>query len=142
MMNVTFDELSAMAFEQSSSKPGLQGMTSGQISSRLDLTYAPSTMTTQKPTKHELDLLYEAMYDDYIGGQPLAAPRTAPTAQAPQAQPTEKHLKEVKRIFRYLWGIVNMGLWYTKDSGFELTGFSDADYAGCRDSFKSTSGGT
>ncbi|GJY87274.1 hypothetical protein Tco_0501902 [Tanacetum coccineum] len=47
------------------------------------------------------------------------------------AQPTEKHLKEVKRIFRYLWGTVNMGLWYTNDSGFELTGFSDADYAGC-----------
>ncbi|GJW07581.1 retrovirus-related pol polyprotein from transposon TNT 1-94 [Tanacetum coccineum] len=38
-------------------------------------------------------------------------------------------------------GNVNMGLWYTKDSGFELTGFSDADYAGCKDSFKSTSGG-
>nr|GEX18190.1 copia protein [Tanacetum cinerariifolium] len=49
-----------------------------------------------------------------------------------QAKPTEKHLKEVKRIFRYL---------YTKDSGFELTGFSDADYAGCKDTFKSTSGG-
>nr|GEX25257.1 hypothetical protein [Tanacetum cinerariifolium] len=47
-----------------------------------------------------------------------------------QAKPTEKHLKEVKRIFRYLRGTVNMGLWYTKDSGFELTGFSDADYAG------------
>nr|GFA41131.1 uncharacterized mitochondrial protein AtMg00810-like [Tanacetum cinerariifolium] len=31
---------------------------------------------------------------------------------------------------------------YTKDSGFELTGFSDADYAGCKDSFKSTFGGT
>ncbi|GKB31233.1 retrovirus-related pol polyprotein from transposon TNT 1-94 [Tanacetum coccineum] len=30
---------------------------------------------------------------------------------------------------------------YTKDSGFELTGFSDADYAGCKDTFKSTSGG-
>ncbi|GJT25254.1 retrovirus-related pol polyprotein from transposon TNT 1-94 [Tanacetum coccineum] len=40
-MNVSFDELSAMAFEQSSSKPGLQSMTSGQISSGLDLTYAP-----------------------------------------------------------------------------------------------------
>ncbi|GJT15122.1 hypothetical protein Tco_0873828 [Tanacetum coccineum] len=39
-MNVTFDELSAMAFEQSSSKPGPQRMTSGQISSGLDLTYA------------------------------------------------------------------------------------------------------
>nr|GFD18548.1 uncharacterized mitochondrial protein AtMg00810-like [Tanacetum cinerariifolium] len=43
-----------------------------------------------------------------------------------QAKPTEKHLKEVKRIFRYLQGTVNTGLWYTKDSGFELTGFSDA----------------
>ncbi|GKC39301.1 retrovirus-related pol polyprotein from transposon TNT 1-94 [Tanacetum coccineum] len=58
-----------------------------------------------------------------------------------QAKPTEKHLKEVKRIFRYLRGTINMGLWYTKDFGFELTGFSDADYAGCKDTFKSTSGG-
>nr|GEW57675.1 uncharacterized mitochondrial protein AtMg00810-like [Tanacetum cinerariifolium] len=58
-----------------------------------------------------------------------------------QAHPTEKHLKEVKRIFHYLRGTVNMGLWYTKDSSFELTGFSDADYAGCKDTFKSTSSG-
>nr|GFB06162.1 hypothetical protein [Tanacetum cinerariifolium] len=57
------------------------------------------------------------------------------------ANPTEKHLKEVKRIFRYLWRTVNTDLWYTKDSGFELTGFSDADYAGCKNTFKSTSGG-
>nr|GFA26882.1 retrovirus-related Pol polyprotein from transposon TNT 1-94 [Tanacetum cinerariifolium] len=57
------------------------------------------------------------------------------------AKPTEKHLKEVKRIFRYLRGTVNTGLWYTKDSFFELTGFSDADYAGCKDTFKSTSSG-
>nr|GFB51020.1 uncharacterized mitochondrial protein AtMg00810-like [Tanacetum cinerariifolium] len=58
-----------------------------------------------------------------------------------QAKPTEKHLKEVKRIFCYLRGTVNTGLWYTKDFGFELTGFSDADYAGCKDTFKSTSSG-
>nr|GEY98390.1 hypothetical protein [Tanacetum cinerariifolium] len=58
-----------------------------------------------------------------------------------QAHPTEKHLKEVKRILRYLRGTIDMGLWYTKDFGFELTGFSDADYAGCKDTFKSTSGG-
>nr|GEX01098.1 hypothetical protein [Tanacetum cinerariifolium] len=57
-----------------------------------------------------------------------------------QAKPTEKHLKEVKRIFHYLQGTVNTGLWYMKDSGFKLTGFSDADYAGCKDTFKSTSG--
>ncbi|GJX75997.1 hypothetical protein Tco_0322808 [Tanacetum coccineum] len=35
-----------------------------------------------------------------------------------------------------------MGLWYTQDSSFELTGFSDAAYARCRDTFKSTSGAT
>nr|GEX84583.1 copia protein [Tanacetum cinerariifolium] len=58
-----------------------------------------------------------------------------------QAHPTEQHLKEVKRIFRYLRRTVNMGLWYTKDYGFELIGFLDADYAGCKDTFKSTSGG-
>nr|GEU75138.1 hypothetical protein [Tanacetum cinerariifolium] len=44
-MNVTFDELSAMAFEQNSSRPGLQSLTSRQISSKLELTYAPSTIT-------------------------------------------------------------------------------------------------
>nr|GEU41553.1 retrovirus-related Pol polyprotein from transposon TNT 1-94 [Tanacetum cinerariifolium] len=73
-----------IAFEQGSSKPGLQSMNFGQINSRLDLTYAPSTITTQQPTEGELDLLFEAMYDDYIGGQPSAAPRTTSAAQAPQ----------------------------------------------------------
>ncbi|GJW82239.1 retrovirus-related pol polyprotein from transposon TNT 1-94 [Tanacetum coccineum] len=72
---------SSMAFEQISSKPGLQGMTFGQISSGLDLTYAPSTITTQQPTERELDLLFKAMHDDYIGGQPSGAPRTVPAAQ-------------------------------------------------------------
>nr|GEZ68217.1 retrovirus-related Pol polyprotein from transposon TNT 1-94 [Tanacetum cinerariifolium] len=359
-MNFSFGELSVMAFEQRSSKPELNSMTSGQISSGLDLTYAPSTITTQQPSEGELDLLFEAMYDDYIGGQPSATVRTVSPVQEPQskhdeeqtviknksrlvvrgyrqeegidfeeyfapvtrmeaikiflayaahisfmvfqmdvktaflhgslkedvyvcqpegfidadhpshvykqkkdlyglkqaprawyiqlfsdlmksrfkmsmmgemtfflglqvnqspcgifinqskyvleilnkdgmescdpvgtpmeikdkldldqngtsidatkyrsmigalmyltssrpdivlatclcaryqAKPIEKHLKEVKRIFRYLWGIVSTCLWYTKDSGFELTGFSDADYAGCKDTFKSTSGG-
>nr|GEY90639.1 uncharacterized mitochondrial protein AtMg00810-like [Tanacetum cinerariifolium] len=51
------------------------------------------------------------------------------------------HLKEVKRIFRYLRGTVNMGLWYSKGSSFELIAFSDADHAGCIDSRKRTSGG-
>ncbi|GKA36630.1 hypothetical protein Tco_0723195 [Tanacetum coccineum] len=58
-----------------------------------------------------------------------------------QARPTKKHLKEVKRIFRYLRGTIHMGLWYPKGSGFELTAFSDADHAGCVDTRKSTSGG-
>nr|GEY96692.1 retrovirus-related Pol polyprotein from transposon TNT 1-94 [Tanacetum cinerariifolium] len=205
------------------SKPRLQSMTSRNISLGLDLTYAPSTITTQQPSEGELDLLFEAMYDDYIGGQSSASARTNKhddeqtviknksrlvvrgyrqeegidfkesfasvarmeairiflayaahksftmfqmdiktavlhgslkedvyvcqpegfiNADHPShAKPTEKHPKEVKRIFRYVRGTINMGLWYTKDSGFELTGFSDADFTGCKDTFKSTSGG-
>nr|GEW03525.1 retrovirus-related Pol polyprotein from transposon TNT 1-94 [Tanacetum cinerariifolium] len=354
-MNVSFDELSSMAFEQRSLKPGLQSMTSRQISSGLDLTYAPSTITTQQPTKGELDLLFKAMNqlrsdgdmcmyaltvstmepknvkaamtdpawiesmqeellqfkrldvwvlvpapdnntpltlkwlfknkhdeenmvirnksrlvvrgyrqeegidfeesfapvarieaikiflpyaahklftvfqmdvntaflhgtlkEDVYGCEPegfidadhpshvfklkkaLYGLKQAPCARYNrllmfllqnhfikgttnptlfikrfvddilvvhvyvddiifgfthprpdivhdtclctryQAKPTEKHLKEVKRIFRYLWGTINMGLWYMKDYGFELTGFSYADYARCKETFKST----
>ncbi|GKE65427.1 hypothetical protein Tco_1519588 [Tanacetum coccineum] len=59
-MNVTLDELSTMAFEQSSLKLGLQSMTSGQIT----------------------------MYDDHVGGQPSASPRTISAAQAPKVLQT------------------------------------------------------
>ncbi|GJU63590.1 retrovirus-related pol polyprotein from transposon TNT 1-94 [Tanacetum coccineum] len=51
-----------------------------------------------------------------------------------QARPTEKHLWEVKWIFRYLKNTINMGLWYLKDTSFELTTFSNSDYASCLDS--------
>nr|GEV16117.1 hypothetical protein [Tanacetum cinerariifolium] len=58
-----------------------------------------------------------------------------------QANPTEKHLTVVKQIFRYLKDTIHIGLWYPKDTCFELTAFSDSDHAGCLDSRKSTSGG-
>nr|GEX66427.1 retrovirus-related Pol polyprotein from transposon TNT 1-94 [Tanacetum cinerariifolium] len=58
-----------------------------------------------------------------------------------QAKLTEKHLTTVKRIFRCLKDTIHTGLWYSKDTGFELTAFSDSDHAGCLDSRKSTSGG-
>ncbi|GKA02332.1 retrovirus-related pol polyprotein from transposon TNT 1-94 [Tanacetum coccineum] len=57
-----------------------------------------------------------------------------------QARPTKKHLHAVKRIFRYLKGTVNRGLWYPKDSSIALTAFADADHAGCQDTRRSTSG--
>nr|GFB07079.1 uncharacterized mitochondrial protein AtMg00810-like [Tanacetum cinerariifolium] len=57
-----------------------------------------------------------------------------------QAKQTEKHLTAIKRIFRYLKDTIHMGLWYPKDTGFNLTAFSDLDHAGCLDSRKSTSG--
>ncbi|GJR87574.1 retrovirus-related pol polyprotein from transposon TNT 1-94 [Tanacetum coccineum] len=83
-MNVTFDELSAMSFEQNSSKPGLQSLTSRQISSELELTYAPSIITPQKPSERDLDILFEPLHNEYFGGQPSEAPRTIPTAPAIQ----------------------------------------------------------
>ncbi|GJW28155.1 retrovirus-related pol polyprotein from transposon TNT 1-94 [Tanacetum coccineum] len=58
-----------------------------------------------------------------------------------QACPTKKHLKEVKRIFRYFRQSINKGLWYSKDSEFELIMYSDVDLAGCLDDYKSTYGG-
>nr|GFD21119.1 hypothetical protein [Tanacetum cinerariifolium] len=90
-MNVSFDELSAMAFKQRSSKPGLQCMTSGQIISGLDLTYALSTITKQQPTEGELDLLFEAMYDDYFGGRPSASVENVPPVQEPQENPHDQY---------------------------------------------------
>ncbi|GKD88416.1 retrotransposon protein, putative, unclassified [Tanacetum coccineum] len=57
-----------------------------------------------------------------------------------QAKPTEKHLQAVKRIFRYLNGTINMGLWYSKDTDMSLTAYADADHAGCQDTRRSTSG--
>ncbi|GJZ68909.1 retrovirus-related pol polyprotein from transposon TNT 1-94 [Tanacetum coccineum] len=57
-----------------------------------------------------------------------------------QARPTEKHLHVVKRIFWYLKGTVNWGLWHPKDSSIALIAFADADHAGCQDTRRNTSG--
>nr|GEU43396.1 hypothetical protein [Tanacetum cinerariifolium] len=90
-INVTFDELSAMAFKQNSSRPSLQSLTSGQISSELELTYAPSTITPQRPSESDLDILFEPLHNEYLGGRPSEAPRTIHAAlvlqnlQAPTA---------------------------------------------------------
>nr|GFC69529.1 hypothetical protein [Tanacetum cinerariifolium] len=94
-MNVSFDELSAMAFDQRSSKPGLQSMTSGHISSGLNLTYALSTIIMQQPSEGELDLLFEAMYNDYFGGQPSATVENVSPDQEPQVSQTSTDVDEL-----------------------------------------------
>nr|GEY12525.1 uncharacterized mitochondrial protein AtMg00810-like [Tanacetum cinerariifolium] len=221
-MNVTFDELSAMDFEQRSSKPELQGRTSGHINATITDLAAPATQNSQAPnastttaeitrilknssakaptlpntsqdvyqlqqhfqqqneqprlqSKVVADNAKTALFDVNTFINPFAPTSTSSGSSSKKgdrrtlktspdkkslrtdakmcicalsisimepAKPTEKHLKEVKQIFCYLWGTVNMGLWFTKDSSFELTGFSDYDHAGCQDTLKSTSGGT
>jgi hypothetical protein len=49
-----------------------------------------------------------------------------------QASPRESHLKAIKRILRYLKGTHDVGLWYPMGSNFELIGYSDSDYGGCK----------
>nr|GEX90633.1 ribonuclease H-like domain-containing protein [Tanacetum cinerariifolium] len=58
-----------------------------------------------------------------------------------QVTPKECHLHAVKRIFRYLKGHPKLGLWYPKDSPFDLVAYSDSDYGGSTQDRKSTAGG-
>ncbi|GJY16213.1 retrovirus-related pol polyprotein from transposon TNT 1-94 [Tanacetum coccineum] len=58
-----------------------------------------------------------------------------------QVTPKTSHLLAVKRIFRYLKGKPTLGLWYFRDSLFELVAYTDSDYAGATQDRKSTTGG-
>jgi hypothetical protein len=57
-----------------------------------------------------------------------------------QSDPKECHLVAVKQILRYLVATTCFGIWYPKGSTFDLIGYSDSDYAGCKVDKKSTSG--
>ncbi|GJZ96988.1 hypothetical protein Tco_0669322 [Tanacetum coccineum] len=58
-----------------------------------------------------------------------------------QVNPKVSHLHAMKRIFRYLKGQPNLGLWYPKDSPFDLVAYTDSDYVGASLDRKSTTGG-
>nr|GEY49580.1 uncharacterized mitochondrial protein AtMg00810-like [Tanacetum cinerariifolium] len=58
-----------------------------------------------------------------------------------QVTPITSHLNAVKKIFKYLKGQPNLGLWYPRDSPFQLEAYSDSDYAGSHGDRKSTTGG-
>nr|GEY20080.1 hypothetical protein [Tanacetum cinerariifolium] len=58
-----------------------------------------------------------------------------------QVTPKTSHLQDVKRIFRYLKGQPKLGLWYPRDSPFDLEAYSDSDYVGANLDRKSTIGG-
>nr|GEV27396.1 uncharacterized mitochondrial protein AtMg00810-like [Tanacetum cinerariifolium] len=149
-IHAKFDELTAMAIECNNLKPGTNCM---------NFQYS-SEDSQSVPSKKDLDNLFGPLYEEYytsisheVSGNSaentLDNENTFSSSsiiikedEAPQiACPTKKHLKEVNRIFRYLRQTINMGLWYSKDSGFKLIAYSDADHAGCNDDCKSTYGG-
>uniref|UniRef100_A0A2N9HX29 CCHC-type domain-containing protein n=1 Tax=Fagus sylvatica TaxID=28930 RepID=A0A2N9HX29_FAGSY len=57
-----------------------------------------------------------------------------------KGKPVDVKLYRVKRIFRYLLGTIDLGLWYPKSNSFDLISYTDADFAGCKIDRKSTSG--
>nr|GEU92239.1 putative ribonuclease H-like domain-containing protein [Tanacetum cinerariifolium] len=58
-----------------------------------------------------------------------------------QLTPKECHLHAVKKIFRYLKGHPKLGIWYPKESPFDLVAYSDSDYGGAAQDRKSTTEG-
>ncbi|KAI3678626.1 hypothetical protein L6452_37925 [Arctium lappa] len=89
---------------------------------------APPLKVSADPTSKPVDIkIYRGMYATCLCARY-------------QASPKESHLAVVKCIFRYLKGTMNLGLWYPKDSGFDLIDYSDSDFAGSNVGRKSTTG--
>ena len=57
-----------------------------------------------------------------------------------QTNPKETHVLAIKRIFRYLKGTTEFGLWYPIGHALSLVAYTDADWAGSVDDRRSTSG--
>ncbi|WVZ80789.1 LOW QUALITY PROTEIN: hypothetical protein U9M48_028240 [Paspalum notatum var. saurae] len=83
--------------------------------------------------KYTRDLLKRFKMDDCKTIEtPMATKQSSKPMKVFQADPRESHLSAVKRILRYLKHIPIIGLWYPKGASFELLGYSDSDFAGCR----------
>ncbi|KAD5960593.1 hypothetical protein E3N88_12065 [Mikania micrantha] len=107
----------------------------------------PMSSTTQLDADLKGKSVYETLYRCMIGSlMYLTASRpdimfAACVCARFQAAPKESHLIVVKRIFRYLQGTQSLGIWYSTGHSCKLVAFSDSDYAGCKLTRKSTSGG-
>ncbi|GJR54185.1 putative ribonuclease H-like domain-containing protein, partial [Tanacetum coccineum] len=123
-----------------------------EILKKFDFATVKTTSTPMEPNKalvkdEEADSVDVHLYRSMIGSlMYLTASRPdimfAVCACARfQVTPKMSHLHAVKRIFRYLKGQPKLGLWYPRDSPFDLEAFSDSDYAGASLDRKSTIGG-
>ncbi|GKF03573.1 hypothetical protein Tco_0030496 [Tanacetum coccineum] len=110
---------------------------------------ASTPMETQKPLLkdedgEEVDVhMYRSMIGSLMyltSSRPDIMFAVCPYARY-QVNPKVSHLHDVKRIFRYLKGQPKLGLWYPKDSPFDLVAYTDSDYAGASLDRKSTIGG-
>ncbi|GJR39645.1 putative ribonuclease H-like domain-containing protein [Tanacetum coccineum] len=110
---------------------------------------ASTPMETQKPllkdeNGEEVDVhMYRSMIGSlmYLTSSRPDIMFAVCTCARYQVNPKVSHLHVVKRIFRYLKGQLKLGLWYPKDSPFDLVAYTDSDYAGASLDKKSTTGG-
>jgi hypothetical protein len=101
------------------------------------------------PSKDESDDCFRQRYQEAIGCLTYASVASRPDLAISvnlmsqfAAQPSQEHWTAVKRILRYVRGTVDRGLTFRADSdtGITLTGYSDSDWAGDKDTRKSVSG--
>ncbi|GJY24194.1 putative ribonuclease H-like domain-containing protein [Tanacetum coccineum] len=110
---------------------------------------ASTPMETQKPllkdeNGKEVDVhMYRSMISSlmYLTSSRLNIMFAVCACARYQVNPKVSHLHAVKRIFRYLKGQPKLGLWYPKDSPFDLVAYNDSDYAGASLDRKSTTEG-
>ncbi|GKD62537.1 putative ribonuclease H-like domain-containing protein [Tanacetum coccineum] len=114
-----------------------------------DVKTTSTPMETQKPLIKDADgedvdeHLYRSMIGSlmYLTSSRLDIMFAVCACARIQVNPKSSHLYAVKRIFRYLKGQPKLGLWYPKDSPFDLVAYTDSDYAGASLDRKSTIGG-
>nr|GEW04719.1 hypothetical protein [Tanacetum cinerariifolium] len=117
--------------------------------SAMDVRLANTPMDKENPwgkdgTGKDVDLyLYRSMIGSlmYLTGSRPYIKFTICACARHQVTPKECHLHAVKRIFRYLKGHPKLGLWYPKESPFDLVAYLDSDYGGATQDHKSTTGG-
>ncbi|GKF36993.1 retrovirus-related pol polyprotein from transposon TNT 1-94, partial [Tanacetum coccineum] len=92
-------------------------------------------------TDNGTEFVNQVMFEYYEGVgvfHKKSVPRTP--QQNGVVERRNRTLEAIKRVFRYLKGTINMGLWYPKDNAMSLIAYTYADHAGCQDSRRSTSG--
>ncbi|XP_058215643.1 uncharacterized mitochondrial protein AtMg00810-like [Rhododendron vialii] len=111
--------------------------------------HSRTPMSTNTKLSKDLDgvSIDQTLYRSMIGGllyliasRPDIAFSVGVCARS-QANAKESHLATVKRVIKYINGTMGYGIWLSNDTNSNLAGFSDADWVGCADDRKSTSGG-
>nr|GEV26453.1 hypothetical protein [Tanacetum cinerariifolium] len=121
----------------------------GKLNLFLDVRSSNTPMDKENPwgkdgTRKDVDLhLYRSMIGSlmYLTTSRLDIMFSVCACARHQVTPKECHLHAVKRIFRYLKGHPKLGLWYHKESPFDLVAYLDSDYGGATQDRKSTTGG-